>query len=239
MSKNIHIFAQATDVAIAIAEKLNAKIEASNGNFNLAVSGGSTPRLLFEVLSKNYAERINWKKMQLFWVDERCVEPTHAESNFRMTYDSLLKSGLLSENQIFRMHGENTPTNETERYAEVLKQNLILKNNLPAFDMILLGIGDDGHTASIFPNQLHLLTTDAWVAVGTHPLSEQKRITLTGKTLNNATEILFMVIGTNKAEVIKQIIRCEEAASNYPANFIRGNEKSTHYFMDNEAAHLL
>ena len=100
MSKNIHIFAQATDVAIAIAEKLNAKIEASNGNFNLAVSGGSTPRLLFEVLSKNYAERINWKKMQLFWVDERCVEPTHAESNFRMTYDSLLKSGLLGKAEV-------------------------------------------------------------------------------------------------------------------------------------------
>ena len=190
-----YIFENAEETAYAVAKYIlvrsNEKKNVSE-YLNIAVSGGSTPKQLFELLaSEEFSKAIPWDTIRFFWVDERCVPPTNVESNYGMTYEALLRYPYINSNNVFRMHGEKNPAEEAERYANILSKELIQKSGFPVFDMILLGIGDDGHTASIFPNNMDLLTVEKSVDIGIHPISGQKRITLTGKTINNAEEVIF------------------------------------------------
>jgi 6-phosphogluconolactonase len=239
MTSNIHIFENPEETARAVAELILIKAEEKSKSslpFNIAISGGNTPKLLFDLLVNEYENKIPWHFVRLFWVDERCVPPTHPESNYGMTNESLLKNVPIPENNIFRMIGEADPENEVKRYQELLKTQLQSNKSIPQFDLILLGMGDDGHTASIFPNNLSLLYTDQFVEVSRHPVTGQKRITLTGTTINQAEEVVFLINGTSKAEVLNQITNHKADFQNYPASFIHSQSGSAQFYLDKAAA---
>jgi 6-phosphogluconolactonase len=242
MNYKLHISENAVGVAKSIAEEIyiKAKNKKSENTFlNLAVSGGSTPRLLFEILAAEYNETMPWEAVRIFWVDERCVPPLHPESNYGMTHDALLSKIDIPASNIFRMKGEEEPESEAIRYRNILVNELSSANNFPVFDLILLGMGDDGHTASIFPNQMHLNTFSESVAVATHPVTGQKRITLTGNTIRNAHEVVFMITGENKAKILAEIVKQKPQAKNYPASYMYSINDVTIFYVDSNAASLL
>lgn len=236
---NIHIYETPEDTARAVAELILAAAKEKNKQslpFNIALSGGSTPKLLFTLLSEEYADSIPWHFVRLFWVDERCVPPTHPESNFGMTYESLLKYVPIHDSNIFRILGEADPQKESKRYQAILETQLPLKNGIPRFDLVLLGMGDDGHTASIFPDNMDLLHSDSIVAVAAHPVTGQQRITLTGNVINQAEKVVFLVTGSSKSSVLNKIIHRLQGFKNLPASYIQAHSVPAVFCLDNAAA---
>lgn len=242
MRDSINIFESTEETARAVAELILSKAKEKNKlslPFNIAISGGTTPKLLFTLLAAEYADSIPWHFVRLFWVDERCVPPTHAESNFGMTYQTLLKNVPIHETNIFRMQGEDDPQKEASRYQTLLEKELPMKNGYPQFDLILLGMGDDGHTASIFPNDMSLLDTELAAAVGIHPVSGQKRITLTGPAIQHAKQVVFLITGDSKTEILHQIIKKESISKLYPASYVHSISGEVDFYLDKAAAKLL
>ena len=242
MNYRLHIYDDPELTAHALAELISekAKTKASTSQkLNIAISGGKTPSILFTLLAQKYKNVIPWDAIRFFWVDERCVEPTNSESNFGMTYDALFRFAFINPGNLFRMKGEAVPEDESERYQKLLWDKLPVRNQFPVFDLILLGIGDDGHTASIFPDNLSLLNSDRWVNVAKHPVSGQKRITLTGKTICNANQVVFFVTGANKSEIVNQIVNKKPEATKYPASYIHDFEGNSDFYIDKEAAVVL
>lgn len=239
MNYKKHIFKNSEETARAVAEliKENAiSFDSESRQYNIALSGGSTPTQLFKLLADEYENQIPWSAVRFFWVDERCVEPTDTESNYGVAYDTLFQKGFIPKQNIFRMKGEEIPTDEAKRYSELLDNELPTSNKFPVFDLVLLGIGDDGHTASIFPYNIELLNSEKSVAVSQHPISRQKRITLTGKTICNAKDIIFMAVGEGKRKILQEIIHKELIAQKYPASFIQNNLGEVEFYMDESAA---
>ena len=205
----------------------------------IALSGGSTPKLFFEILSTQYGKKIDWSKIHLFWGDERCVPPDHKESNFHMTRQNLLDRVAIPSQNIHRIYGESLPEDEADRYSDEIKDALSQNNNLPVFDLVILGLGADGHTASIFPTQMHLLKSDHICEVATHPESGQQRITLTGPVINNSKNICFLVTGKGKSDVVKDILKNTGDWQKYPAAHVHPNAAgpgSLRWFLDRDAA---
>lgn len=232
--------------ALILAESFAAEFKnickesiSKSGQINIAISGGNTPKLLFEILAEKFKDNIEWGKVNIYWTDERCVSPDNDESNFGMTGKYLFSKIIIPEGNIHRIYGENDPAVEAVRYADEIKNNLKQGNGIPKFDLILLGMGEDGHTASIFPDQMDLLNSDNVCAVAVHPVSGQKRITLTGKVINNADKIYFLVTGKSKAEVMKEILEKKNGYLKYPAAHIQTNNNYTFWNLDKEAAGLL
>ncbi len=238
MQINLQVFENGTAASYAVAELIKEKIkETPDSSFlNIAISGGTTPRMLFELLGNEYGSSIEWKKVRLFWVDERCVEPTDSESNFGMTYDAFLQKTLVQGENIFRMRGEEIPEYEAERYSNLLLKELPASGGYPVFDLILLGMGNDGHTASIFPNDMSLLDSELSVAATVNPYTLQKRLTLTGNTINNAKQIVFMITGESKSKILKEIVENKPNAKNYPAAHIANPKGKVDFMVDKAAA---
>ena len=242
MNENIHIYDTPEETARAVAELIlvNVKKKVKQSlPFNIALSGGNTPKLLFNILANDFSESIPWHFVRLFWVDERCVPPTHIESNFGMTFENLLKQVSIHEANIFRMQGEIDPETEAKRYQTLLEKELPIHDGFPQLDFVLLGMGDDGHTASIFQNDMSLLQSDLAVAVGIHPVSGQKRITLTGPTILQATEVVFLITGAAKADILSQIVNQKTPYLNYPASFMHSGSGVAEFYIDKAAASLL
>lgn len=208
---------------------------AGNERFDVALSGGSTPKLLFEILAKDYQE-VDWSKVHFWWGDERCVPPTDDDSNFKMTNDRFLSRVDIPEENIHRVKGDNDPESEAIRYSQEINSNIPSHAGLPLFDLIILGMGSDGHTASIFPHQMELLTSEQVCEVATHPDSGQNRITLTGPVINNASLICFLVTGEGKAEKVEEIFKHEGEWESYPASHIQSENGKLYWFMDEKAA---
>lgn len=223
-------------VASAFAKYLLSVIS-SNEVTTIALSGGSTPKLLFKILAEEYADSIPWQKVHFFWGDERCVPPTHEESNYKMTKEFLFDHIGIDPNNIHRVYGESDPEEEAKRYSALISTICHSRQGLPAFDLIILGMGDDGHTASIFPHQMELLDATGNCAVATHPVSGQKRVTLTGPVINNAQEVCFLVTGENKAEKISEIFKDQDSAKAYPASHIHTGKLK--WFIDEDAYRLV
>ena len=239
MKPEVKVFENIDSLNVAFTNWMR-EILWKKGQIAIALSGGSTPKALFDYWAKNYKTEIDWPKVYLFWGDERCVEPTDEESNFKMTKDHLLKHIPIPEKNIFRIHGEDDPYLEVNRYINVLENNVELKNHLPAFDILMLGLGEDGHTASIFPHQIELWDSNGICVVATHPDTGQKRISLSGKTINNAHHIAFLVTGGTKAEKVREIIQCDEKTANrYPASKVDPENGELIWFLDKKAAKLL
>lgn len=230
-----HIFSDKKAVAEAFAGHLQKEIEKKD-KYYLALSGGSTPKVLFDHLAQNYKDSIDWKKVYLFWGDERCVPPIDDESNYKMTKEHLLDFIDIPVENVFRVFGENFPDNEAKRYAAEALSTVPQIEEMPIFDMVMLGMGEDGHTASIFPHQMELLMAKEKCAVATHPVSGQKRVTLTGPVINHAREIAFLVTGAGKKEKVNAIFNQLPSYLDYPASHIHPVNGQLGWWMD-EAAH--
>ena len=221
-----------------LAEKLSDHIINKYLNKNIALSGGSTPLKLFEALSRKLDTIEN--EIKFYWVDERCVPPESDDSNYKSAKSFLFNSKKIKKENIYRIKGENKPSNEVISYSNTLRNNLELVNNIPAFDLIILGLGDDGHTASIFPHELNKFKNETDCVVATHPTSGQKRISLSEKIINNSKEIIFHVTGSGKKHVVDNIINKRGEYIKYPASHIKPDSGGKiSWYLDFQAAENL
>ena len=206
-------------------EELAKRRVAEGHIFAAALSGGSTPRRLYQLLaSVPFSDRIPWRSVHLFQVDERCVPPDHADSNYRMVREALLTNGLVPAPNFHRMAAELPDREQAARqYAEELAR--ILKpqaGDWPRLDLVFLGLGSDGHTASLFPGSAALDEQSRWVAPNYVEKLNAYRLTLTFPVLNAAAEIIFLVAGADKAEALRQVLDASSAAEKFPAQRVRG-----------------
>jgi len=236
---NIQIFNTTDELSRSFTEWLKGLLEEKR-EITIALSGGSTPKSLFDYWASLPEGEIEWEKIKFFWGDERCVSPYHEESNYKMTKQHLFVFVPVPEENIFRMMGENDPAAEADRYGELLQDELVNHRGVPVFDIVMLGMGDDGHTASIFPHQMALWESNASCVTATHPVSGQRRISITGKVINAARNVVFLVTGANKAEKVKEIVTLpEEAAKKYPAARVQPESGNLYWFMDQQASQKL
>jgi 6-phosphogluconolactonase len=232
MKTFIHTSKTPEDLAEAFARQLITWInEAEGDSFHLALSGGKTPSLLFSLLAQKYTHSMPWQKIHFWWGDERMVAPDDPESNFGVVNQLLFSKIALAADHIHRIRGEANPIEEVKRYGLEIKLLVAEKNGWPVFDLIMLGLGDDGHTASIFPDQMQLLESDEITGIALHPATGQQRITLTGKVLNSAKKVAFLVAGASKALIFDEITHQHKNAVSYPASHIHPNGE-LHWFVD-------
>lgn len=185
------------------------------GRCSVALAGGSTPRRTYELLA---GLPVAWERVHLFWGDERCVPPDHPDSNFGMVQQALLERVRLPPENIYRMPGEMPPPQAAKSYTQELRRFFRANPSLPGFDLVFLGLGEDGHTASLFPGSPALQLQEAWVAVVEHeqpPPPLVTRLSLTLPVLNAARQVVFLVNGANKAPVVRRLFAptSEEAAA--------------------------
>ena len=242
MTPEIKVFNNDSEMAEELVEEFyryTKELSEQNKRIYIAISGGGTPLYFYRRLA-NYnsisLKKIDWNKIHIFWVDERCVPANHQASNYGLAYKLFLRAINIPEENIHRIQGEKVPSEETLRYAEELKVNVTLRNNFPVFDWIFLGLGEDGHTASIFPDQLTLLFSNNICENVLHPQTKQNRITVTGKVLINSRRITFLISGESKQKVVKEIINNEPSAKFYPANYIKPVGGKLEWYLDNQAA---
>ena len=205
--------------------------DAVNENINMVLSGGNTPRSIYALLSEYKKPFIPWEKIKFYWGDERCVPPDNQSSNYLMVKEALFDKIHPAKDRICRIRGENDPDFEKERYKQV-----VISNTKGIFDLMFLGLGTDGHTASIFPNQMHLLTSEKVCEKAVHPDSGQIRITLTGPILNASRKILFLVTGSEKSQVVYDILHQKGEWEKYPASHIKPIDGQIIWILDKKAA---
>jgi 6-phosphogluconolactonase len=238
---NIKIFNDTVELAHFFVEiVVNQLNKIGKTDFlNIALSGGSTPKAIFKVFVSDYHHTINWPKIRLYWGDERCVGPDDEESNYKMTCEYLLDHIPIPNDNVFRILGEADPEKEADRYEELVKNQLRIIDGIPQFDIIMLGLGEDGHTASIFPDNLKLFETERLFASTQNPYNKQNRISATGKLINHASIVLFLVTGKSKAEMVARIIKQEEKPLKLPASFVKPEKGELLWLLDKEAASML
>lgn len=231
----LNIFESKEELAKNFARHFT-QIIADRDACHIALSGGSTPRIVFRALAEGFANRVDWSKVHIYWGDERAVPPTDDESNYKMAFETLLGSVAIPKGQIHRIRGENAPEPEALRYSKILQEKLPMAHGLPQFDLVLLGMGDDGHTASIFPDNIKLWHAAENCVVARHPESGQQRVSITGKLINNAREVAFLVTGANKAQKVREVIRKEGGFARYPASLVAPDTGALSWYLDWEAA---
>ncbi|MEQ9165413.1 MAG: 6-phosphogluconolactonase [Fulvivirga sp.] len=229
----IRVYKDKHEVAREFSEFLAERI-ASHKNYSVALSGGSTPKIVFDYLAQHYTD-IPWRNVHFYWGDERCVSPSDDESNYKMTLDHLLSKISIPKENIHRVLGENDPEGEAKRYGQLLVEKLKTANGIPQFDLVILGMGSDGHTASIFPHEIELWDSEKNCVVAIHPDSGQRRVSLTGRVINNAKEVAFLVTGADKKEKVTYILAKDGASKNYPASLVDPKSGKLYWFMDEAA----
>lgn len=242
MDRPVKIFPTPNELAENFAEVLICKINKSirkRKSYSIALSGGSTPELLFSVLGDQFSDSVQWEFVHLFWGDERCVSPDNPESNFGMTRSKLLDKINIPSGNIHRIRGEADPEEEVLRYSEEIIAYTGKRDVLPLFDQIILGLGEDGHTASIFPDNLDLLNSDKICEVTLHPVTMQNRITLTGRVINNADAVTFLVTGKKKAHILESIFKRSTISLSFPASYILPVYGKLSWYIDEDANLLL
>ncbi len=198
---------------------------------SIALSGGSTPKRMHQILAT--LPGINWSNVLVFWGDERTVPPDHADSNYRMALETLLEPAGVPAENIHRMEGELDPEVAASRYERALK-HLPSSNGIPVLDIVLLGMGADGHTASLFPGTSALTETDRLAVANEVPQMNTTRLTLTYPVLNNAGAVIFLVAGEDKAPMV-----VESLAGNTPAGRVQPTSGALSWLLDAPAASLL
>lgn len=234
---NLHIYPSSLDTARAlILHIIQLMTDDPNRIFNIAFSGGNTPAHMYDLWGNEYADITPWEKINIWWVDERCVPPEDSASNFRLMRILLFDVVGIPRNRIFRIKGENVPVKEAVRYSEQVKRTVPMVNNFPVFDMVLLGVGADGHTSSIYPGQEQLLASSDLYSATINPYNGQQRIAMTGQSIVKSKRIIFLVTGSDKAEAVYQVYKSGDTS---PAGYIAKRARNTDMFLDNGAASLL
>ena len=219
------------------------KAIAGEGRFSVALAGGSTPRAAYALLaSAPYAGRLDWSCIHLFWGDERCVPPEHPHSNYRMASQVLLEQVPIPPGNVHRMRGEAPPTQAAAEYQEILRRFFdpqSTNGDLPLFDLLLLGMGEDGHVASLFPGSPALQVTDRWVVAVEHhqpPPPLVIRLSLTLPAINAAREVVFAVAGESKAARLKQVLSPGSSEVALPAQLVRPRSGRLLWLVEQAAA---
>lgn len=235
---SVRIFEDPRDLAEAAArsfvEQAREAIE-NSGRFAVALAGGSTPKRAYEVLAKEYGEHgdLDWSKVHAFFGDERTVPPDYEDSNYLMAHDALLSH--VPVGSAHRMRGELDPPEAAALYEEEIESFF---GGTPRFDLVLLGIGEDGHTASLFPGTPALDVRDRWAVENPVEKMDTVRLTLTVPVINAAKSVVFLVAGESKAEALEEILEGAADPYDYPAKLVRPSSGPV-WLLDQAAARLL
>ncbi len=237
----LHVRATTEEAAQAKAQfvaDLAKECLAAQGQFTIALSGGSTPRRLYQVLAAPpYASEMDWECWYVFWSDERCVPPDHEDSNYRMAREELLDHVAIPDANVHRMRGEVDPLEAAQAYEAVVRE--VFQSPAPSFDLILLGIGDDGHTASLFPGTEALGEQDRLVVDNWAPDLQVHRITFTLPLINAAKVVAFLDTDETKAGVLRQVLEPAPGEEMPPAGLVLPSPGVVHWFLTKQAAKLL
>src|ERR1700681_4295652 len=238
---NIEVFKDNDQLAHALAEWITSLIEETlrrKEQFSLVLSGGNTPKKLHRLLASSpYKERIDWKKIYVFWGDERAVPLEDERNNARMAFDTLLDKVDIPKEQIHIMDTGLSPDAAAMQYEEILTE-YFGTDILPAktFDLVLLGMGDDGHTLSLFPGTPVIHEEKSWVAGFFLKAQDMYRITLTKNIVNRADHIVFIISGKDKAHALYEVLEGERNPDLYPSQVIIPTQGELHFFIDEAAA---
>lgn len=243
----LKVFADPMEVARAAAryfvEQCRESVARYNG-FAVALSGGSTPKLLYHLLAdpnEPFSKEIAWNKTHFFFTDERNVPPDHADSNYRMVYEAMFSHAPIPKQNIHRILGEKSKAEEAAQDYEIELRGFF-GEAIPAFDLVLLGLGEDGHTASLFPHSPSLKETQRLVVAPYVEKLNAYRISLTLPVLNNAKATMFLVTGASKATVLREVIQTDKKTDKkpdlYPAQAISPTSGAVSWFVDKAAARL-
>jgi len=217
---DLKIFETKEDLINNLAEEFVKMVSSSKGKINVALAGGGTPKPFYERLATStISSNINWNKVHFFWGDERCVPPDDSESNFGMVKSALFDKIEIPDQNIHRVKCEKTPPKAAKKYEIEIINNLS-GDSYPKFDWVFLGLGGDGHTASLFPESENLDNDEDICVIATHPESAQKRISLSLPVLNSAKRVSFLVTGQKKKDILEKVVSSSEKKE-YPATFIK------------------
>jgi 6-phosphogluconolactonase len=235
----VRVFGSPQELFRASAEKfcaVGAGAIQTHGKFSVALSGGSTPRGLHQELVTDFSSKLAWHKVFFFWGDERHVPPDSSDSNYRMAKETLLSKLPIPAENIFRIPSELADAKEAaKKYEQTLEKFFRPdQNSFPRFDFILLGMGPDGHTASLFPGTAALEEKDRFVAANWVEKLNTFRITLTYPVLNSAAAVMFLVSGDEKAEMVRRALK--EPAANLPCQRVRPEHGELLWYLDKGAA---
>jgi 6-phosphogluconolactonase len=238
--KRIRIYPDKVSLSQAVTKQFiiraNHAIETS-GRFSVALAGGSTPQNSYQLLALPHnANQIDWSKVHLFWGDERNVPADDAASNFMMVKEALLDNVRIPSSNVHRIKGELRATVAAQGYQQALKDFF---GEFPAFNLILLGMGTDGHTASLFPETKALNVTKDWVTADYVKKISSWRITLTYPVINQANTVIFMVSGEEKADTVNEVINGEFKPNLYPSQGVRPIKGEVFWYLDQKSAKYL
>jgi 6-phosphogluconolactonase len=236
----VEVYDNADALFRAASEKIAAMLEAAlreRGTASFVLTGGNTPKPFYELLADSpYHERLDWSHIQFFWGDERCVPPDSPESNYGVAWKALISKLPVASENVHRIPGEMDDPEKAALQYEAEIRRIIPDSSPPSFDVVLLGMGEDGHTASIFPGT-HW-NEERWV-VAIHATGRltTNRVTMTPRLLNAARNVLFLISGAAKAKALAGVL--EDPASDYPAKRIQPPSGNLTWMVDKEAASLL
>ncbi|PRY11372.1 6-phosphogluconolactonase [Pontibacter ummariensis] len=231
--------AQLSKEAAALFVKTAQEAVEKNGRFTVALTGGSSPVQLYSLLAQQpFVEQVPWKQTFIFWGDERWVPLTDNLSNARMATETFLSKVPVPPEQVYPMWSENVePEAFAQQYEKLLQQHFDQEN--PQFDLILLGMGDDGHTASLFPGTEVLHEASRWVQAYFLAPQSMYRVTLTAPLINQAKKIVFLTFGQNKADALYEVLEGERNPEKYPSQLIQPKNGEVLWFVDESAASRL
>ena len=235
---SVHVYGSSEELSATAAREFAARAEEAieeRGRFAVVLAGGSTPETMYGILARDYIGRIDWRKVYFFFGDERSVPPHHEDSNLKMASEVLLDHVPVAN--VHRIRGELSPEEAAEAYEEELR-TFFQTEDVPRFDLILLGIGADGHTASLFPWTTALEVHDRWVVANPVPRLGTTRITLTVPVINAALAVYFLVEGEDKAEALREVLEGDDDPRAYPAKLVQP-PGGPEWLIDQSAASLL
>ena len=241
MKSDVRMFADVDELSLRAAEAtvrtINESVR-SHGSFSVALSGGNTPRTLYRLLSTRFRNQIPWTKVHIFWGDERYVPLAHPQSNYRMARETLLDTVPCPAENVHQMPTElPNPDDAAREYEKTLRS--YFSKDWPHFDLVLLGLGEEGHTASLFPGSPALNETKRWVVAVKAPAEPPLRLTLTLPALTEAASIYFLVTGSNKAQALHDVLTGSPAPKIYPASGVRSARGRVIWWVDRWAAALV
>jgi 6-phosphogluconolactonase len=237
--KIVHDVAALNAAAVEEFCRCAAAAIAARGRFCVALAGGNTPRGVYALLAQDQKDRLPWEKIYVFFGDERSVPPDHPDSNYRMARESLLSKVPIPPQNVFRVLAELPPEAAADQYDRHLRGFFHLADNAwPVFDLILLGIGEEGHTASLFPGSAALAEKSRLVVANWVEKFKTYRITFTYPVLNHAEEVVFLAAGQGKAQILRDIFDAAKK-NNYPAQAVQPQDGRLLWIVDREAASLL
>jgi len=238
MKADLRVFVDVNELSLGAAEAAVRTINESvqtNGRFSLALAGGNTPRILYHLLSNQFRDQIPWNKAHIFWGDERYVRPGDPQSNYRMARETLLDNVPCPAGNVHPMPTEfPDPDVAALNYEKTLRG--YFSKEWPRFDLVLLGLGAEGHTASLFPGSPALEEKVRWVVAVKAPADPPLRLTLTLTVLTQAANVYFVVTGSNKAQALHHVLTCPPDPKNYPAAGVRLAQGTVIWWVDREAA---